>query len=100
MRLTQNEIDIIKKGFLTFFLPIDHLWIFGSRVDDTKKGGDIDLFIETQLSDFKEILKKRTGFWIYLQDNLGEQRIDIIIKNSQKELPIYQEARSTGEKLI
>lgn len=100
MRLTQNEIDIIKKGFLTFFSPLDHLWIFGSRVDDTKKGGDIDLFIEAQLNDPEEALRRRTNFWIYLQEKLGEQKIDIIIKNSTKECEIYQEARNTGKRLI
>ena len=47
MRLDPKIRELIKKEV------IDHLGsdvvirLFGSRVDDTKKGGDIDLLIET-----------------------------------------------------
>jgi predicted nucleotidyltransferase len=44
MRLTQNEKDSIKKTFLEVFGE-GEIYLFGSRVDDSKRGGDIDLFI-------------------------------------------------------
>ena len=45
---------------MSIFLPGDLLLIFGSRTDITRKGGDIDLYIETFVSDMAEsLLRKR-----------------------------------------
>jgi len=44
MRLTQSEIALIKR---TIGRYVDHpkIYIFGSRLDDDKRGGDIDIFV-------------------------------------------------------
>ena len=47
VRLKEWQIHEIQKAFVASFEKNDHLWLFGSRADLTKKGGDIDLFIET-----------------------------------------------------
>jgi hypothetical protein len=39
MRLSKKQLDAIHKSFVAHFLPLDTLWLFGSRVDDLKKGG-------------------------------------------------------------
>ncbi len=39
MRLSEQELSSIKLSFKKHFTPNDHLWLFGSRVDDTRKGG-------------------------------------------------------------
>jgi len=44
MRLKQNEIKIINKTILNIFQE-SKIYLFGSRIDDTKKGGDIDIFV-------------------------------------------------------
>ena len=44
MRLKQHYIDSIKKYFVEVF-EHGEVYLFGSRVDDTKKGGDIDLYL-------------------------------------------------------
>ena len=51
MRLTKTQIKAIQDSFFTFFMKGDKIWLFGSRVDDSKKGGDIDLYIETNYDD-------------------------------------------------
>ena len=43
MRLTPQEQESILKSFQATFDQSDHIWLFGSRVDDTKREGDIDL---------------------------------------------------------
>lgn len=43
MRLLNYEIDSIKKTFFEIF-ENGNIYLFGSRVDDSLKGGDIDLF--------------------------------------------------------
>ena len=44
MRLTKQEIKIIKKTILEHFGEAK-IYIFGSRLDDKAKGGDIDIFL-------------------------------------------------------
>ena len=51
MRLTEFEQNTISKHFESFFAHAE-LYLFGSRVDDTKKGGDIDLYIETKSDEY------------------------------------------------
>ena len=41
MRLSKRYIEVIKKYFKEFF-ENGEIYLFGSRVDDSKKGGDID----------------------------------------------------------
>ena len=43
MRLTEFEINVIKQSARDVFGSDVQFFLFGSRVDDTKKGGDIDL---------------------------------------------------------
>jgi len=44
MRLTENEISVIKKCILDFD-PQAKIYLFGSRVNDLAKGGDIDILV-------------------------------------------------------
>jgi hypothetical protein len=51
MRLTNVQLSIIKDSFKAHFCFSDSLWLFGFRADDTKRGGDIDLYIQTTEPD-------------------------------------------------
>ena len=75
MRLAKWEIEEIKKAARLVFGEDVKVLIFGSRVDDSKKGGDIDLYVITDTPTYE----KKTKFWIELQERLGEQKIDIIL---------------------
>jgi predicted nucleotidyltransferase len=55
VRLPDKDLDQIKVLFKSFFNK-DHLWLFGSRVNLSKKGGDIDLYIETSEPSFDILL--------------------------------------------
>lgn len=44
MRLTGLEVSAIKESVRSFD-PEAKVFLFGSREDDSKKGGDVDLFI-------------------------------------------------------
>ena len=102
IRLTLSEIEAIQKAFKHFFPKEDRLWIFGSRVDPTKKGGDIDLFIETHLSDPQIINEVQLNFLIQLYHQIGLQKIDIVIYrlSCPTTSPIYDIARQEGIQLI
>ena len=69
--------------------------LFGSRVDDAKRGGDIDLYIEAKLSP-EEAFKCETRLAADLYLKLGERKIDIVVNTGALDLPIYQVARKQG----
>lgn len=85
MRLTQKELEYIKDSFDDTFKE-GLLYLFGSRVDESAKGGDIDLFIkiDSRLND-KEIIKLIRKFKIALYDRIGEQKIDIVVSHLANE---------------
>ena len=72
--------------------------LFGSRLDDSKRGGDIDLLITTQLSDPAQIARAHSRFLAQVYARLGEQKLDVLIDypHSQQQLPVYRVARETG----
>lgn len=98
MRLTPQEQNAIKETFIKTFKS-GKIYLFGSRTDDTQRGGDIDLYI---LLDYKEspqiLFDKKIEFLGRLQDKIGEQKIDVII-SKDKNRAIEKEAFSTGIEL-
>lgn len=93
MRLTPAEQQIIREAALSRFGVRPRL--FGSRVDDTKRGGDIDLYIEAQMSA-KEAFDREMHLAADLYLALGDQKIDIVVNTGRLDLPIYQVARTQG----
>jgi len=95
MRLSEKYISTIKEKFIEFFDEGD-IYLFGSRVDDNKKGGDIDLYFV--LKDHSNIFEKKLKFLARVKRVLGEQKIDIIF-NEDKNRLIEKEAIKWGIKL-
>ena len=75
MRLSTEEINIIKNKVKIIFGE-SLIYLFGSRVDDTKKGGDIDLYIVSKIKD--NLFKKKQKLKIILEDVLYKP-VDIIV---------------------
>ena len=95
MRLNKKYIKVIKKYFFEIFNE-GEIYLFGSRIDDTKKGGDIDLYLVVE--DKRDIFKKKIKYLAKIKRELGEQKIDLIF-NIDKERLIEKEAREWGVKL-
>ena len=47
MRLTEAQRQSIKSVVTRVIGEASRVWLFGSRVNDAKRGGDIDLYVET-----------------------------------------------------
>lgn len=93
MRLTTQEQKGIKHCVSEVFGKKTRVYLFGSRVDDHKKGGDIDLLIESDNTEAQ--FEKKVKLLGLLHDFLGEQKIDIVIAYDKTRL-VEQEARKTG----
>ncbi|MCE5293755.1 MAG: nucleotidyltransferase domain-containing protein [Chlamydiales bacterium] len=98
MRLTNQQISSLIDATHICFGNNAEVWLFGSRVDDTKKGGDIDLYIETDLE--KDTVAAKLHMRKLIGPVFGEQKIDIVVRSRSKiPSPIHEIAMSTGQKL-
>lgn len=95
MRLTKFESETIKRIVEANIKDAD-VYLFGSRTDDKKKGGDIDLLV---ISDNDVTLRMRRKIYLELEDELGEQKIDIVASNRKKLVPFAKLAMLEGIKL-
>ena len=75
MRLTSQQIASIRHAADEVFGPNTRVTLFGSRVDDDKRGGDIDLLIEPTQVD--QPLARRLRFLGLLERDVGERKIDV-----------------------
>ena len=103
MRVTTKQINIFKNLAYQYFGEDAELWLFGSRTDDRKKGGDYDFFIETSMNDADRIIESRIDLIAELQSTepFEDEKIDIIVKRkaSAFDMPIYHIARHEGVRI-
>jgi hypothetical protein len=101
VRLEPSQVLAICQIFRANFLENDHLWLFGSRANLSKRGGDIDLYIETTIQPLRKALDAKNKFYIQLIKQLGDQKIDIVINDQQgSNKLIYDIAKTEGIQLI
>ena len=94
MRLKPWEVDAIKACLKESFGESAQVYLFGSRVDDTKRGGDIDLYVVAEPLP-EDWWDRRSKFWVCMQMRLGEQKIDIVVSRDPQAY-IEQVARRDG----
>ena len=71
------------------------IFLFGSRTDESKKGGDIDLLIISG----KILYNERRKIKLELLKKLGDRKIDLIIANNPDKNAFIQFAYKHGVKL-
>ena len=83
MRLSKQEIDIIKKTLSDIFADVQ-IYLFGSRLDARKKGGDIDLFVISKQQS--NLLEKKIKAIAKLERLLNKP-VDIVVhRNFQRNI--------------
>jgi predicted nucleotidyltransferase len=70
------------------------IWLFGSRVDDQQKGGDVDLYVETNPHPLLSEIKCKVS----LQDSL-QMSVDLVVRPPLDSSTIAQIAKSQGIRL-
>lgn len=80
MRLSGNEIKSIKETVKNVDQDA-RIYLFGSRVDNKKRGGDIDLLIFSHKLKPEDRSRIKSTLW----EQIGEQKIDIIIVRDESD---------------
>lgn len=94
MRITEQQRKAIFSAVKQIVGAQAQVRLFGSRLHDDQKGGDIDLYL-CPCQKFEDEKARRRKFLIKLDEYLGEQKIDAILAQNQNRL-IEQEALRTG----
>lgn len=94
MRLSEKEKDIILSSVRRID-PSASVYLFGSRTDDSKRGGDIDILVISGLIDRNGKRIIRRGFC----DVFGEQKLDIITDNGDLSDPFVKKIIKEAIKL-
>jgi predicted nucleotidyltransferase len=78
MRLNQRNQEVIRETVTEVFGPAAEVLLFGSRLDDQARGGDIDLLVKLGQAD-PDARRKELTLIARLQRRLGDQPIDVLL---------------------
>jgi predicted nucleotidyltransferase len=96
MRLTPEQRRAIREATAETFGPGVEVKLFGSRLDDTKRGGDIDLLLESS-EPIPQAEERTTELIARIQKRLGLRKIDVIYAwPGLEEKPVHHSARREG----
>jgi predicted nucleotidyltransferase len=93
MRITAAEKDALVDSVRQAD-PNARIWLFGSRLDDSKKGGDIDIAVLSPLIPIPERMRIRRA----IIDRIGDQKIDIVVSADGTD-PFFRLAVETGVRI-
>ncbi|MFO8003018.1 nucleotidyltransferase domain-containing protein [Thioalkalivibrio sp.] len=99
MRLSQLDQETIQATVAELFGADAAVRVFGSRVNDSARGGDIDLLVESP-KPVPDRRRKALQLVARLQMRLGDQPIDVLVLDPETErAPIHEEALRSGVRL-
>lgn len=85
MRLSLHELQSVRQTLLGAD-PNGQVWLFGSRADDSRRGGDIDLYLEAS----QPVSLKASLALEYRLTAMCGSKVDLLIRNpGQAEQPIH-----------
>lgn len=96
MRLTEEQIAAIRITVNEVFGSGAQVWLFGSRVDDRSRGGDIDLLVRPAETHIRTSLASKVRFLSKLEGRIGERKVDVVVEAADDSRPIVRVAHETG----
>ncbi len=93
--MTHQERTAITEAVRSVFGEDAEIRLFGSRTQDARRGGDIDLYIEVDPSRYSYDVE--LDLHAELMRRIGDQKVDILVhKRGQPRSVIEQVAVDTG----
>jgi predicted nucleotidyltransferase len=103
IRLSAPECDAIRRAVERACREVGARWnrivLFGSRTDPSRRGGDIDLLVELVADSPADIYVLTQRLRLALEDELGSQRIDLVVDDGTVPTVFADLARSRGVEL-
>jgi predicted nucleotidyltransferase len=98
MRLTAQQHATVRTTVAETFGSDAQVRLFGSRTDDSRRGGDIDLLISTPEPDIQVLMRAEIALLTKLREQLGDQKIDVLLDYPSRKVrpPILGIAMQTG----
>lgn len=99
MRLNAQERNSILQIAKKHFGENVQVILFGSRVDDGRKGGDIDLLIvplKNSERSAKDTFGKKMAMSVDLEMTIGHRNIDLLVEYPNDDRTILKTAREKG----
>lgn len=97
MRLTSHEAAAIRASALEVFGTGAVVRLFGSRLDDLRRGGDIDLHVQLTEGDAPPEASAR--FRMLLDRRVGEREYDILVSREGRPMSAI-ERKAIAEGII
>lgn len=95
MRLEPHEVAAIKSASLEAFGPQAIVRLFGSRLQDDVRGGDIDLHLEVE--EGQQDVRHAAQFRWRVYEQLDERKMDLVFRVRGKPLrPVDRVAYAEG----
>lgn len=84
MRLSNDEQATIINTIQSHATGSFELYLHGSRVDDTRKGGDIDLLLLAPDQEKDHFQRNKHIILSDIKEKIGDQKIDLTISSSNQ----------------
>lgn len=96
LRISPEQHQVIIETTQQVFGATACVKLFGSRVDDAKRGGDIDLLVQLPFVE-PQRQRKALTYVAILQQRLGDQPIDVLVIDPTSVLDTFRsQALHTG----
>jgi predicted nucleotidyltransferase len=100
MRMTARQLERVRAATARHFGAEARVWLFGSRVDDHRRGGDYDLYLEVGPMEATAVVDAKLSMLaeLHATPEFEDERIDLVVRrrDSAPELPIHRSAREQG----
>jgi predicted nucleotidyltransferase len=94
MRISEPQARLIAEQVHRHLGESARIWLFGSRLEDNKRGGDVDLYVEAEARPVLDAVRCK----IALEDGL-DLPVDLIVRPPLDDSPIARIARGRGRAL-
>lgn len=99
MRLTPEQIHAIRLGVAQLAGQDARVWLFGSRVHDQERGGDVDLLLELDVP-VSEPAQLAARLSARVSRAMHGRKVDVVVKAPNlMHLPIHSIALQEGVRL-
>lgn len=105
MRLTDRQRATLGVALRRHFGAQARLWLFGSRVDDSARGGDFDLMVQADEADAGALYGAKLALLadLHATPEFEGERIDLVLFSARLDpalRPVQREALANGLELV